>query len=66
MSDNVGIARVAFPTWTLKNDQDDIIWKDGSVSGNTATFRVNISDHNNPTSRQNYHIHIGQAMSRSS
>ena len=61
VSDNVGIARVAFPTWTLKNDQDDIVWKDGSVSSNTATFRVNISDHNNELGVYVTHIYAYDA-----
>ncbi len=41
-----GISHVSFPTWTLENDQDDIKWTDGTISGSTVTFRVNISDHN--------------------
>ena len=54
VSDNVGISRVQFPTWTLANDQDDIFagWDtnskaSGTISGNTVTYRVNRSDHNN-------------------
>ena len=41
-----GLDHVQFPTWTLENDQDDIKWTDGTISGSTVTFRVNISDHN--------------------
>ena len=29
---------VQMPTWTAKNDQDDIVWHIASISGNTATF----------------------------
>ena len=47
VSDNVGVTRVAFPTWTNADWQDDILWKDGSISNGKATFRVNISDHGN-------------------
>ncbi len=47
VSDNAGVTRVAFPTWTTSNGQDDLMWKDGTTSGNTATFRVNTSDHKN-------------------
>lgn len=47
VSDNVGVQRVAFPTWTEQNGQDDIKWMDGSLNNGVATFRVNVSDHNN-------------------
>ena len=47
VSDNVGVTRVAFPTWTDTDWQDDIVWQDGTVTNGTATFRVNISDHGN-------------------
>lgn len=53
VTDNTGIDRVQFPTWTLKNDQDDIQldWGTsekarGTINGNTVTFRVNDSEHN--------------------
>ena len=48
VTDNLGIASVKFPTWTLNNDQDDIAnpWPEGVLSDGTATFRVNVSDHN--------------------
>ncbi len=47
VSDNTGIAEVRFPTWTL-DAQDDLAnpWPLGTLSNGTATFRVNISDHN--------------------
>ena len=49
VSDNIGVTRVAFPTWTDKNWKDDILWLDGSLSADRkkATFEVKISDHNN-------------------
>ena len=47
VSDNIGVARVAFPTWTNEDWQDDIVWQDGTLSDGTASFRVNISDHSN-------------------
>ena len=46
VSDNVGIASVKFPTWTISGDQDDIVWHEGTVSGNTASCRVKRSEHN--------------------
>ena len=45
VSDNVGIKNVSMPTWTMP-DQDDIIWEDGTISGNTVTLNVNFADHN--------------------
>lgn len=56
VSDNVGVARVLFPTWTTADGQDDIIWHEGWVNGNIAGCRVNFSDHKN--SRGEYAIHI--------
>ena len=32
VSDNMGVARVAFPTWTNEDWQDDIVWQDGILS----------------------------------
>ena len=61
VSDNVGVTRVAFPTWTIKNDQDDLVWKDGTISGNTVTFRVNTSEHNNELGIYATHIYAFDA-----
>lgn len=53
VTDNVGVARVAFPTWTVANDQDDLFadWYNNAavfspVSGNTYAYNVKVSDHN--------------------
>ena len=46
VSDNVGVTKVTMPTWTVKNGQDDLVWHTATISGNTATFRVSIGDHN--------------------
>ena len=51
VTDNWGVSKVAFPTWTLLNDQDDLAddfmnTQKGTQNGNTYTFRVNASDHN--------------------
>ncbi|WP_050738831.1 GBS Bsp-like repeat-containing protein [Acetobacterium bakii] len=51
-----GINRVMFPTWTDEGGQNDLIWYTGTVNGNTATYRVLYSDHNNE--RGTYTIHI--------
>ena len=52
VSDESGIDRVLFRTWTLNNGQDDLApdWVNnsslkGTLSGNTVSFRVNIADH---------------------
>ena len=52
VEDNVGVTKVAFPTWTTNNGQDDIFadWGNtmlGTINNGIATYRVNTSDHNN-------------------
>ena len=47
VEDNVGIEKVEFPTWTISGDQDDLVWHVGTIDGNTASCRINVSDHNN-------------------
>ena len=54
VTDNVGVDRVQFPTWTDANGQDDLLrdWNtnpaaSGTRNGNTWTFHVNTADHNN-------------------
>ena len=47
VTDNVGVTRVAFPTWTDQNGQDDLVWFDGTISGNTATVWIDVRNHNN-------------------
>ena len=64
VSDDGGIDRVQFPTWTLNNDQDDIQpdWgsnaiASGTIQGNTVTYRVNDSDHNYEKGTYRTHIY---------
>lgn len=64
VTDNVGVNRVMFPTWTVLNDQDDMIkdWGSdpktrGTQSGDTWTFHVNIADHNNERGAYLTHIY---------
>lgn len=61
VTDNMGVNRVQFPTWTDKNGQDDIAWKEGNQFGtNTSqnvTFKVNTSEHNNEGDWYNTHIY---------
>ncbi len=64
VTDNKGVERVQFPTWTEKNGQDDIQknWDtnsaaSGQKSGNTYTYYVSVSDHNNETGKYITHIY---------
>ncbi|MCR4641526.1 MAG: Ig-like domain-containing protein [Lachnospiraceae bacterium] len=62
-TDNVGIERVVFPTWTEANGQDDIdqAWfensKATSSNGNTYYYNVDISAHNNEKGMYITHIY---------
>ena len=65
VTDASGVNRVQFPTWTKKNDQDDLLsdWEVNpkasgtrNGNGNTFTFRVKTSDHNNESGV--YYTHI--------
>lgn len=63
VTDNTEVDRVQFPTWTAANSQDDIVtdWMtnpiaSGTKNGNTYTFRVKFSDHNNE--KVGYRTHI--------
>ncbi len=55
VTDNLGVQKVAFPTWTVNNDQDDLFpywWETalGTInSDGTVTYRVNTSEHNGET-----------------
>ena len=62
--DNIAIDRVEFPAWTAKkdasgNEQDDLQspWPRGSQSGDTYTFRVKRSEHNNESGIYRTHIY---------
>ena len=58
--DDQALGYVRFPTWTVPNDQDDIIWGNpGDIAGKgwELNYRVNVSDHNNEVNCQ-YITHI--------
>ena len=57
VSDNVGLDRVEFPTWTHSNGQDDLIWHRGTISGSTAYYDVKISEHGNSNDMYTTHIY---------
>ena len=46
-SDNIGVEEVKFPTWTETEGQENMTWHVGTISGDTATYTVKVSDHNN-------------------
>lgn len=64
VTDNVGVNRVQFPTWTEYGGQDDVLpeWTQSSeasgvINGNKVSFRVNTSSHNNETGTYITHIY---------
>ena len=59
VSDNVGVTAVKFPSWCTDIHQgEDAVWLDGSVNGNTASCRVNISSLKSGEREGNYMTHI--------
>lgn len=40
-----GAKNILFPTWSISNGQDDIVWYNGSISGNDYTTSIQISNH---------------------
>ncbi len=49
VSDNVGVTKVLFPSWYDGQKGEDATWHEGSISGNTASCYIRVSDHNNKT-----------------
>ena len=66
-TDNVGVTKVCFPTWTEANGQDDIAsdWGNTTVGthegGNTYSYWVKVSDHNNEGGRYITHVYAYDA-----
>ncbi|MGT2930541.1 GBS Bsp-like repeat-containing protein [Streptococcus dentasini] len=57
VSDNNGVLAVKVPVWTVKNDQDDLIWYDGVKQGDgTYKVAVKLADHKNETG--DYAVHL--------
>ena len=68
VTDNIGVAKVCFPTWTEANGQDDLAtnWGESTAvyspaSGNTYSYRVNVSDHNYESGTYITHIYAYDA-----
>ena len=57
-SADAGVCRVMMPTWTEANGQDDIVWHQASVSGNTASFYVPVSAHKGESGAYITHIYV--------
>ena len=62
VTDDWGIDKVVFPTWTIANGQDDLaenfmITQKGTKNGNTYTFTVKASEHNNEGGQYATHIY---------
>lgn len=57
VTDPSGVAKVTMPTWSVKNNQDDLVWHEAAISGNTATFYVRVSDHNDEAGDYLTHIY---------
>lgn len=51
------IKEVWFPSWTIQNGQDDLVWKRGTISGNTISCFIPISEHGNESGTYITHIY---------
>lgn len=59
VSDNVGVTSVRFPSWNCDiHTGENANWLTGSVSGNTASCRINISSLQSGVREGNYLTHI--------
>ena len=54
----MGVSHVLMPTWTKNNGQDDLVWYQAVVSGNTASYYVRTSEHNNETGTYVTHVYV--------
>lgn len=52
-----GVKAIQFPSWTVKNGQDDLIWHEGTISNGKSTYRVLAKDHGNARCEE-YITHI--------
>ena len=57
VSDTSGIQKVEFPAWTGYNGQDDTAWYEATVTGNTATCYIPVSNHNYEPGHYDVHIY---------
>ncbi|MGN0299312.1 MAG: GBS Bsp-like repeat-containing protein [Lachnospiraceae bacterium] len=52
------VESVQMPTWSSYQGQDDIVWHEAVIEGNTAAYRVNILNHKNEGGEYNTHIYV--------
>ena len=57
VTDNIGVTSVAFPSWTTNNGQDDVVWHEGTISGNTAKCWISTENHNNEYGEYATHVY---------
>ena len=60
-TDNVGVTKVEFPTWTDYNHQDDLVWYQGNITGNNASVRIEVKNHNYEYGDYMTHIYVYDA-----
>lgn len=59
VSDNVGVTKVLFPSWNVnKHIGDDAVWLQGTVTGGTASCRINISALKSGAVEGDYMTHV--------
>ena len=56
-TDNVGVDRVYFPTWTKNNGQDDIIWHEGKYIGGRWSCHIDTLQHKVETGTYITHVY---------
>lgn len=70
VSDNVGVTKVQFPSWSCKvvngTSQDDLKWTNGTISNGHAKAIINVSEHNNEAGPYLTHIYAWDAAGNSS
>ena len=57
------ITKVQMPTWTEKNDQDDVTWYNAEIKDNrdgtyTATAHINLNNHNRESGKYITHVYV--------
>ena len=53
-----GLDKILMPTWTAANGQDDLVWHKATISGNTATWYIPVSSHNNESGIYYTHVYV--------
>lgn len=61
-SDNVGVTRSSYPTWTDNNGQDDLIWHDATIVDNSSEITIPFSEHNGEAGLYITHVYVYDAV----